>query len=181
MIKTLFSFAAILMTLNTFAQAGYEVSKDEKNGEVVYRGQVTFKDLFFEPSFSWMKSKSDKYKPDQNTINYLRVHLPAYKLVVFMGTWCSDTHDMVPVLNKVLVESAYPMEKLQMFGVDREKTSRNGETLIYSIVNVPTIIVIDDSREVGRIVETTKKSVEGDLMKMIAQHEAKKTNKMYKP
>jgi hypothetical protein len=58
-----------------------------------------------------------------------------------------------------------------MYGVDRNKKSNNKEEEAYKIINVPTIIVMKDGVELGRIVETTKTSIESDLLKIVEANE----------
>ncbi len=168
---------ALLMSINTFAQSDYDVSKDKENGAVVYKGECTFADLQKEPSFGWVAKDAAAYTPDTNAIKYLKKHLPDYDFVVLMGTWCDDTHVLLPKYYKVLQQTNYPMAKLKMYGVDRAKTTKYVEHKLYKIVNVPTIIVIKNHTEVGRIVETTKRNIETDLIaiiqKDIEDHEVK--------
>ena len=132
-----------------------------------FMGVFTFLDLHAESTFGWLKHGYDSYKPDTNDIKYLKKNMGKYSLLVFIGTWCDDTHKMLPRLEKVLNLSAYPMAKYTMFGVDREKNAKNAEAKIYRIKDVPTVIVMSGHKEVGRITETVKKSVEKDLVAII--------------
>lgn len=85
-----------------------------------------------------------------------------------MGTWCSDTHEMLPKFLKVLQEINYPVKQVEMYGVERKKDTRSGDVNKYNITNLPTIIVLDKSgKEIGRIIETVKKNIEGDLVKIV--------------
>ncbi len=59
------------------------------------------------------------------------------------------------------------MEQYLMYGVDRAKEAKYIEHKLYRVEKVPTIIVLKDNTEVGRIVENTKKSIEEDLMEII--------------
>ncbi len=167
----IFSIAFMLMiSVAAGAQpASYEVSNDPKNGQVVFKGPVTFDDLQKEPTFGWLKSGTGDYKPNQKKIKILRGKLSVYSIVVFMGTWCSDTHEMLPKFYRVLQETGFPMDEVVMYGVEREKTTRSELLQKYGITNLPTIIVIKGGVEAGRITETVKKSVEGDLLKIVNQ------------
>ncbi len=162
----LFSVGAIAQTEET------DVSKDPKNGQLVFRGPVTYLSLTREPSFNWLEAGIDGYTPKAKKIKNLKERLTTdnYKLVVFMGTWCSDTHDMLPKFFKVLREINYPVHQIEMYGVERKKETRSGDVKKYNIANLPTIIVLDKSgNEKGRITETVKKSVEGDLLKIVGR------------
>ena len=91
-----------------------------------------------------------------------------YTMVVFLGTWCDDSHYLIPRLERVLQMINYPQSKLTMYGVDRAKTAKNGEEIKYGVTLVPTIILFKDGKEVGRITETVKKTIEEDLASIIS-------------
>lgn len=159
--------AALLTSLHSFAQSDFDKSKDKESGAVVYKGQISFNDLESESSFSWLKRGAAAYKPDTTAIAYLKKNLPKYEMVVLMGTWCEDSQNLVPKLLKVLQASGYPMSSYTMYGVDRAKEAKYVEHKLYSLDKVPTIILMKDHVEIGRIVESVKKSIEIDLVQMI--------------
>lgn len=156
-----------MISLNLLAQKKYAISEDVKNGSVVFKGPVTFNDLDTEPSFTWLKTGVEEYKPDNRKLKYLRSHLKEYSIIIFLGTWCSDSHDMIPKLLKILKQVDYPLSGVEMYGVERDKATRNEENKRYQITLLPTIILMKDDKEVGRITETVKRSVEADLVKII--------------
>lgn len=164
--KQILLLAALLMSLSSFAQSDFDISKDKENGAIVYKGQISFDDLNKEHTFTWMK-KSDEYKPDSATMVSLKKDLPKYEMVVLMGTWCDDSHILIPRLYKVMQQAGYPMAKCKIYGVDRAKETKYIEHKLYSVQKVPTIILFKDHSEVGRIVESVKKSIEADLAQLI--------------
>src|SRR5207248_4809252 len=100
----------LLISAGAIAQnKAYDITKDRKNGDLVFNGPLTFDDLNNEPTFTWLKSGAEAYKPDEQTINFLRSRLRDYTLVVFLGTWCDDSHYLIPKLEKVLQLTDYPM------------------------------------------------------------------------
>jgi len=158
----------MIMSLSAGAQSGhFKVFKDSVDGGQVFNGPVTFSDLNKEASFTWLSSGYDLYDPDGKTIEKLQGRLKNYSIVVFLGTWCDDSHNLVPKLEKVLDKAAYPYSNLTMYGVDRGKTTLNGEDKQYGIKLVPTIILINEGKEVGRITESVSKSIEDDLEAII--------------
>lgn len=166
--KKLLFLALMISSLTAMAQADYDVSKDPENGQVVFKGQTTFSDLLAETTFGWLERGADSYKPDSVQLQFLKKNLGNYELVVLMGTWCDDSHILLPQLYKILQLTGYPMGKYLMYGLDREKTSKYVEHKVYKVTRVPTIIVYKNHMEVGRIVESVEKSMEADLAKMIA-------------
>jgi len=164
-------FVAVILIISTvMAQAqkpGFTISNDTSIGSVIFNGQITFDDLNKERSFDWLKRGSDKYNPDAAKLAYLSKDLPQYTMVVFMGTWCSDSHNLIPKLEKVLQLTAYPMQQYTMYGVDLKKKTIAKTTDNYNITLVPTIILLKGRQEIGRITESVKTSIEADLADII--------------
>jgi thiol-disulfide isomerase/thioredoxin len=150
----------------TKTSSDFDVMKDEKNGMIVYKGQITFENIKKEKSFNWFPTGVKQYKPDAAQTAYLQQHLGDYDMVIFMGTWCSDSHDVIPKLYKVL-EQAYYKGKYLMYGTDLAKTTKTDAYKVYGITLVPTIILMKNGKEAGRITESVKTSVEGDLAEII--------------
>ena len=164
----------LLLTLAMSATAAlaqstsdYDRLSDADGETVIYKGECTFSDLQAEETFAWLARGSEAYTPDKESVGYLRRMLPAYDLVVLMGTWCSDTQDLLPKLHKTLVQTAYPLAQLKMYGVDRAKEAKYVEHKLYDASRVPTIVVVKNHMEVGRIVETPQGSVEQNLAAII--------------
>lgn len=161
-----------MISLDALAQNNsYSVSTDEKNGSQVFNGPVTFNDLDKEASFTWLKSGNEAYNPKEKRISFLDEHLKKYSMVIFLGTWCADSKALIPKLEKVLEVTKYPKSQITMYGVDRDKNTKGGEEKKYDISFVPTIILLDNGKEIGRITETVTKSVETDLERMINKYE----------
>ena len=165
-------FFLLAVSLQCMAQKTFHVSKDDDGG-LIYNGPCTFNDLDKEPSFTWLKSDERAYKPDEHAQLYLDAYLRDYSLIVFMGTWCDDSHYLIPKLEKVLHLANYPMSRLTMYGVDRAKETFGSENNKYNISFVPTIILYRNGIEAGRITETVNKSIEEDLAAIIARDSGK--------
>ena len=164
--KKILLFMTMMTSFATFAQSNYETATDEQNRSVVFKGNISFDDLQAEKTFEWFQ-KSKTYTPDAGSIEFLRNNLSRYRMVVFMGTWCEDSHYLMPRLYNVLSEAGYPLAELTMYGVDRTKTTKDGAHEQYNVSKVPTIIILDKGVEKGRITETTRKSVDADLVNII--------------
>src|SRR4051812_18359450 len=102
---------ASCISLSTNAQKAYTTSKDEETGAVIFKGPLTISDLEGEPTFGWFKKGEAAYQPDSTAIKYLRKELPAYTIVVLMGTWCDDSQYLIPKLNKTLSAAKFPMKQ----------------------------------------------------------------------
>jgi thiol-disulfide isomerase/thioredoxin len=113
-------------------------------------------------SFIWFKTNMQWARPDAATVKLFQEKKHSISLVVFAGTWCHDTQNILPKFYKLIDAAGFPAEKILLVGVSRNKTDTAGLYKKYSLVNVPTFIVLHKGKEVGRVVEYGK---EGDPMK----------------
>ena len=165
--KKIFLALLMLAGIHAMAQSDYDVLKDKKTKSTVYKGECTFDDLLKNKNFSWLPEGAGEYKPDTAAVSYLKQQMPNYQMVVFMGTWCDDTYTVLPKLYKVLQATGYPMKNYTMYGVDRAKTTKYVESKLYKVENVPTIIVMKNMTEIGRVVEVPKRRVEVEIAALI--------------
>ena len=101
-------------------------------------------------------------KPDESAVTTFQQHKADFKIVVFGGTWCEDTQNLLPKFYKLVDQSGYPESSITLVAVDRAKTTLDNLHVTYNITNVPTFIVLKAGKEVGRVVEYGK---EGDMVK----------------
>ena len=159
----------ILFHFSTMAQytSDFETIESESGNEPIYKGTCTFEDIRTISAFH-LDEAADNYQPDDKAIETLREGAQEYKLVVFLGTWCEDSHNLIPKLYKVIKEMDVNVEEsLVIYALDREKKGRDNIEQQFKITNVPTIIVLKEEKEIGRITETVQKSVEQDLVNII--------------
>jgi thiol-disulfide isomerase/thioredoxin len=167
----LFILTCLFFQMNSFAQShsDFETIKSDQEAEVIYKGSCTFEDIGKVSAFDLEKNAA-AYTPAAAKIDALKNSLGNYHLVIVMGTWCEDSHYMIPKLYRVLKEVQYPIAAIDLFAVDREKKGRNGEEQKYGITNVPTVILLKDGVEKGRITETVQKSIEEDMLNIIEKN-----------
>ncbi|MGD8376922.1 MAG: hypothetical protein PVF68_12330 [Acidobacteriota bacterium] len=135
-------------------------------------GRITPADLREEPYSGWFEEGYDAYVPNPDVTAALRAAGAAgVEVTVFFGTWCPDSRREVPRLLKLLQTLQFPKERLTLVAVDnaegRRKTSPGGEEKGMRVYRVPTIIVLRDGAEIGRIVEHPVRSLERDLLAIL--------------
>lgn len=145
-----FSFIAI----TAFSQAQYEVSYDTKHpGVKILRGIVT-KDLVRnDTSFKWYAESQKIYNPSDTSVVGPLQRNKDVSYVIFGGTWCEDTQFILPKFFKLQEKAGIPDNKITFFGVNREKQTLGNLASAMNITNVPTIIVMKNGKEVGRVIE----------------------------
>lgn len=164
--KIFFTLLTFLLVQMATAQ-NYVREKDPKTGKPCLRGKVTFQEVEDESVNKWLYANANAYEPNDGAVRQLRAINSPYRFVVFIGTWCSDTHDLLPKFYKVLNQADIDLHAVEMYGVNREKKSLELEHVVYKIERVPTIIVLHQNRELGRITETATTSIEEDLVQIM--------------
>jgi thiol-disulfide isomerase/thioredoxin len=142
---------------------------DKKTDKVCLRGLLKFEDILNETTYTWMQKGMESYEPNKAIVERLRKVLPTYRFVVFIGTWCGDTQELLPQYYKTMKLAGFDFNALQLYGVNRNKEAINIESKLYNITKVPTIIIMERFREVGRITETVNKSIEEDLLNIMVK------------
>lgn len=129
----------------------------ESKNEKVLQGIISREIIEADTTFKWFPTNYKYAQPDANAVEIFKNNKSKFKLIVFGGTWCEDTQNLLPLFYKLLDKSEFPKKKLTLVGVDRQKQSGNDLSAKYKITNVPAFIVLGaDGQEVGRVVEYGK-------------------------
>ncbi|MGO3182313.1 MAG: thioredoxin family protein [Aequorivita sp.] len=116
----------------------------------------------------WFDPGYENYKPDPETFEKLKPLIKDVFIVVFMGTWCSDSQRDVPHLYKILDDASFDESKLTLINVSEDKTTPEGFENEYDVFNVPTIIFYKNEKELGRIVEYSIGTLEEDMLAILS-------------
>ncbi len=148
----------IATNVAVFAQAQYEASQDLPNhpNVKIVRGLVNKYLIQNDTAFNWYTQSQSYYKPDTATLNTFERTKGKYQYVVFGGTWCEDTQFILPKFFKLQEASGISDDVITLFGVNRAKTSLGNIAKAFNVTLVPTIIVMQDGKEIGRVVEYGK-------------------------
>jgi len=115
----------------------------------------------------WVRSEVSA-TPDAAAAQALAAVAPGAEVTVFLGTWCGDSLREVPRLWKALdaAGGSVPFH-IRYVGVDRQKKEPAAEVSGHDIHFVPTLIVLRDGKELGRIIEQPPHGVETDLLALL--------------
>lgn len=153
-IKLIFAAAICFFNLTSFSQTQYEVSYDTKHPGVKVLKGIINKDLIKnDTSFSWYASSQKIYNPSDTSVVGPLQRDKNVSYIIFGGTWCEDTQFILPKFFKLQEKAGIPDNKITFFGVNREKQTLGNIAAAMNITNVPTIIVMKDGKEIGRVVE----------------------------
>lgn len=159
--------AGVLWLPNISKGQDYIREIDAKTGHPLLRGQIEFSDLLDESTCGWLKTGSASYKANAQAIEGIQALGGNYRYVIFSGTWCEDTQILLPQFYAVMQQADIPTSAITLFGVNRAKKALNDEELVFDITRVPTIIVLEQNREIGRITESVSTTVEQEIYDMM--------------
>lgn len=115
----------------------------------------------------WVQAEVEA-KPEADAARALAAVEPGAEVIVFLGSWCSDSRREVPRLWKAVDSGggAVPFQ-IRYIAVDRAKKEPADLVKANDIRYLPTFIVRRGGREVGRIVETSPHGIEQDLLALL--------------
>ena len=164
----IFPFALLICLLTSCMDAQKPVQEIQlETGEKILLGAITKDNLQRGTYAGWYSSYYDEYQTDDLRIGQFQKNLKDFDILLFMGTWCSDSQREVPRFMKILEKAGFPEGQLKIVAVDKRdefyKTSPGGEEKGLNIEYVPTFIFLKEGKEVDRIVEMPINSLEQDM------------------
>ncbi|WP_298556503.1 thioredoxin domain-containing protein [uncultured Algibacter sp.] len=168
----------ILLSLQfSFSQSLNHIEFDKKGNEVLL-GVINKNGLTSNTFNTWFSKNHKNYLVNKGITKQLKDSLKHYEIKVFLGTWCGDSKKEVPRFYKVIEAAKFPESQLQVIAVNRTKEaykqSPNHEEKGLNIHRVPTFILYKNGKEVNRIVEHPKETLERDMLNIV-------TNNKYRP
>ena len=169
--KKIFLFAAILVLASCSSshkslKVKYQVVPDAR--AKILKGVINRSLIESDTSFAWFKENMKWGQADSAAVAAFGQKQHEFKMIVFGGTWCHDTQNLLPIFYRLIDKSGYPEKNITLVGVDRKKQSLNNLSKIYNITNVPTFIILKDGKEVGRVVEYGKyNAIDKELGEMV--------------
>ena len=167
--KLIFTTVSFFLFSSVYAQAP-EVSRDNE-GVKVLKGFVTKQELANDTAFKWFGENQKGYTPYTTALQALKTNKDSVSFLVFGGTWCHDTQFILPRFYSLTEAAGFEQNKITLLGVDRSKKTIQHLSEAFNILNVPTIIVLKDGKEIGRVVEYGKTGMfDKELGEIISGH-----------
>lgn len=95
--------------------------------------------------------------------------LKHYNILIFLGTWCGDSRQLLPEIYAYFKKLGVPEEDITYYGLDETKLSSDRWEDTYHIEFVPTVIFTDkkSGQEKGRIVEHFTENIYKDIYNIL--------------
>ncbi len=161
----------ILLVLLTITTVGFSQSnkiiEDLRTGNQMLIGKTT-RDAFQNESFSgWYNAQYTKYEVNTGRLASSKDKIKEKSITIVMGTWCSDSRREVPRMLKILDVIDFPKEQVSIINVDRNRKGIDGEADSLNVKAVPTFIMYENDKEIGRIIEKPEETLEKDLVRIV--------------
>lgn len=138
-----------------------------EEGETVLIGFVNRGNLNFPEFKAWFKPEYENIKiPEGWSANYLPL-AENLEFKLFLGTWCGDTQRELGGMFKLLDLLGISEDRIEMYSISEYKDSPLGYEKEFDILNIPTLIFIEDGDELNRIVEFSVESLIEDFSKIL--------------
>ncbi|SDW37869.1 Thiol-disulfide isomerase or thioredoxin [Lutibacter oricola] len=157
-----------LLTLLISCKIQKKTTKATTNNDGDLIGIAIKSNFLVEPHKDWFDFSYNDYTPNKEIIKQLKPLINSVKIKTFMGTWCGDSQEQIPVFYKVLEATEFNFNNLEMVTVNRKKKAPKSLQKGFNIIRVPTIIIFKNNEEIGRLVEYPRETIEADLLKIIS-------------
>ncbi|MCX8056902.1 MAG: thioredoxin family protein [Ignavibacteria bacterium] len=148
------------------SKSPWKIVIDEKSNKPMLIGYCTRENFTKDTSFSWwFFAEYNLYEPEDSIMKL--INLDSIKIVIVLGTWCSDSRREVPHFYKILDLLKYDQKNLTVYCVDRKKQAEGYDINQFIIERVPTFIFYKNDSELGRIIEVPTETLERDILKII--------------
>lgn len=151
--RILFIAAAVFSMSNALAQS--EISWDGSGNKII-KGFMSKQQLVTDTAFAWFAQNQQGYTPNQNALQAFRANKDSISIIAFGGTWCGDTRYVLPKFFALTDAAGVSPDRITLIGVDRNKKTLHHLAEAFDVTLVPTIIVMKNGKEIGRVVEYGK-------------------------
>jgi thiol-disulfide isomerase/thioredoxin len=137
------------------AQIGFtqtQVTRDA-HGNKVLVGFISKQELALDTAFTWFAQNQQGYTPNQDALQLLKANRDSVNIIAFGGTWCDDTKYILPKFFMLADAAGLSQDHVTIIGVDHDKKTIQHLSEAFGITNVPTLIVMRNGKELGRVVE----------------------------
>lgn len=133
----------------------YEVRPDSIENKMLV-GIVPLDAIKNDTGFVWYAQALKYYKPYAPLVQALKEKSEQLSLLFFAGTWCHDSQQVMPKYFSCIEAAGFSENRYTIVSTDRQKKTVANLHQLFGIVNVPTVIVLKNGKEVGRIEEYGK-------------------------
>jgi len=164
--KSIFIALVLLLSFTGIHLTGTSQTARENNESKYLTGGVSHQELKTDSVFSQYYSEG-YHNYEVEKAGELGEALSGVEIKIVLGTWCHDSQIQVPRFFKILSKAEYKKDKPEIIGVNLDKKIPGRDISSLNINRVPTFIFYKDKKEIGRIIESPKQSLEADMLSIL--------------
>lgn len=142
---------------------------DEKASDNILIAYINREGLKTEPFHEWFTHGYKHYQVNDSVLKLIdkddfRKNI---KITLVLGTWCSDSRREVPHFYKILDHLEYNTKRMKVIAVNTQKMAKGTQVEALKITRIPVFIFYRKNKEIGRITESPKESLEEDILRIL--------------
>ena len=130
----------------------FEVVQDAEEKKFL-KGFISKDQITNDADFGWYQQNLKYAKPNKEYVDIIKEKAYDFQIILFLGTWCHDSQQILPKYFALLEAAEFPDHQMVLIACDRQKIAPANIQRPLKVVNVPTLIVMKEGKEVGRIRE----------------------------
>ena len=160
----------LIVSLTLACSSPINQEKINYEEETILIGEVDWDGLTKDPYNEWFRTYYFDYQVDTASLNQI-ADIDDLEIILFLGTWCSDSQLQVPQFYKILDYLGYDISKMKVYALEQLEegglVSPAGIEKEFEIGFVPTMIFKRNGVELGRITEYPEITIEKDMVKIM--------------
>jgi thiol-disulfide isomerase/thioredoxin len=161
----------ILLLISLSCSTEYNQETINLEGEQILVGLVNWSGFTSPPYNEWFTPTYKSYQVDSVSLSSLNQEINTIDMMLFMGTWCSDSQLQVPQFYKILDHLNYDVSNMIVPALEKSESGKlespQHEEEGFEITHVPTIIFLKNGKEIGRITEYPDQTLEKDMVNIL--------------
>jgi len=166
-ISILSIIVSVLFISSTYAQTMNKMVRDTTINQEVLIDYCNRPGLESGEFGTYYTLEYEDYSLNDSLVKLIGNKINDFDITIVFGSWCSDSEQQVPHFYKILDQAGYDDSKLKIIAVNRQKKANEVHIEDLQIELVPTFIIYQNDKEIGRIVETPVETLEEDLWQII--------------
>ena len=166
LLESIFICLILTSSVHSFSQNHSPISEKDQTGNLI---GITSKESLLElPYNKWFNPRYKAYQINEANLKKMKSLLVDVNITVFMATWCKASIARVPIFLKILDVAEFDYKNLKLIAVNRRKKTPDMLEKGYTLIRVPTFIFYKNGKELGRVVESPRKTIEKDIIKILS-------------
>jgi hypothetical protein len=104
------------------------------------------------------------YHANKEAIKELRDVKDKITVITVLGTWSANSQKEAGAFLKIIDEAKNPKVSVTIFAVDEKMQAKDNIAMRFKVDTLPTMIFLKNGKELGRIVQEPKTTMEGEML-----------------